>query len=287
MVDLKIKNHRFAEEPFNAARWTGGVITPTVLIFHDTAGRLDKFNSARYLQDNPSKVSVHLVLERDGSVEQQVPFNRRANHAGRSSYNGREGCNDFTIGVEIVNPGKMTAGKKGFARAWYGQEFDIEEYGIQEIETKEHGAGYWMPYTEAQIEAAQAIGVALFGHYDSLIDIQTHWYISPGRKVDTNPMFPLEHVRSRVMGREDFASDAADRHSLEVTKDATLQVDVPDDTLNMRKWPSFNPNVIGQIPNGAIVPVLRTGEFAKRTWSLVSYGGKEGWVVDSYLTPTM
>jgi N-acetylmuramoyl-L-alanine amidase len=284
MYGLNIKNHRFDSVPFNAARWVGGKIKPEVLIMHDTAGRLDKGNSARYLQSNPSKASVHLVVERDGSIEQQVAFNMRANHAGKSRYNGQEWCNNFTIGVEIVNPGKMARGKSGFARAWYGQELNIEEYGIQWLETKEHGEGYFMPYTEEQIAAAEKIAVALFAKYSSLIDIQTHWYISPGRKIDTNPLFPLEQIRSRVMGREDFADETASDQSVDLGADMTVQVNAPGDTLNMRRWPSFNPNIIGAIPHGTIVPILRSGEFAGREWSLVVYGGKEGWVVDSYLT---
>jgi N-acetylmuramoyl-L-alanine amidase len=284
MADLNIKNHRFDSVPFNAARWVGDTIKPEVLICHDTAGRLDKGNSARYLQSNPSKTSVHLVLERDGSIEQQVAFNNRANHAGKSRYNGRDWCNNFTIGVEIVNPGKMVRGKPGFARAWYGQEFNIEEYGIQWLKTDQHGEGYFMPYTEEQIAGVEKIAVTLFAKYPSLTDIQTHWYISPGRKIDTNPLFPLEQIRSRVMGREDFADKAASDHSVDLGSDVTVQINAPGDTLNMRRWPSFNPNIIGEIPHATIVPVLRSGEFAGREWSLVVYGGKEGWVVDSYLT---
>lgn len=29
-------------------------------------------------------------------------------------------------------------------------------------------------------------------------EIITHWLISPGRKIDTNPLFPLEQVRAAV-----------------------------------------------------------------------------------------
>ena len=47
------------------------------------------------------KVSSHLLIERDGSITQFVPFNKKAWHAGVSSYQGRENCNEFSIGIEI------------------------------------------------------------------------------------------------------------------------------------------------------------------------------------------
>lgn len=47
------------------------------------------------------RVSSHLLIRRDGEVVQYVPFQRRAWHAGASSYLGRERCNDFSIGIEL------------------------------------------------------------------------------------------------------------------------------------------------------------------------------------------
>lgn len=47
------------------------------------------------------EVSAHCVIKRDGSVEQYVPFELRAWHAGVSSYEGTEGCNDYSIGIEL------------------------------------------------------------------------------------------------------------------------------------------------------------------------------------------
>jgi AmpD protein len=47
------------------------------------------------------KVSAHFLVRRDGSVIQFVPPERRAWHAGVSSWRGRERCNDFSIGIEL------------------------------------------------------------------------------------------------------------------------------------------------------------------------------------------
>ena len=47
------------------------------------------------------QVSSHIVIQRDGLITQYVPFNKRAWHAGISEYQGREKCNDFSIGIEL------------------------------------------------------------------------------------------------------------------------------------------------------------------------------------------
>ena len=47
------------------------------------------------------KVSSHILIRRDGEIIQFVPFNRRAWHAGESSFKGMSGCNDFSIGIEL------------------------------------------------------------------------------------------------------------------------------------------------------------------------------------------
>ena len=47
------------------------------------------------------KVSSHFLVRRDGELVQYVSVNRRAWHAGNSCYDGRECCNDFSIGIEL------------------------------------------------------------------------------------------------------------------------------------------------------------------------------------------
>jgi Negative regulator of beta-lactamase expression len=47
------------------------------------------------------RVSSHLLIRRDGELTQYVPFHRRAWHAGASSWQGRERCNDYSIGIEL------------------------------------------------------------------------------------------------------------------------------------------------------------------------------------------
>ncbi len=47
------------------------------------------------------RVSAHMFVDRMGSVTQFVPLQARAWHAGESTFQGRENCNDFSIGIEL------------------------------------------------------------------------------------------------------------------------------------------------------------------------------------------
>jgi len=54
------------------------------------------FETIRGLQ-----VSAHFLVRRDGRVQQFVSTDRRAWHAGVSSWQGRPNCNDYSIGIEL------------------------------------------------------------------------------------------------------------------------------------------------------------------------------------------
>jgi N-acetyl-anhydromuramoyl-L-alanine amidase len=64
-------------------------------------GRLDPDAHPYFRDIAPLRVSSHLCIARDGAVTQYVPFDRRAWHAGVSNWQGRERCNDFSIGIEL------------------------------------------------------------------------------------------------------------------------------------------------------------------------------------------
>src|SRR3984885_282325 len=49
----------------------------------------------------PGRVSAHVLVRRDGTPVQFVPFAARAWHAGISEYQGRAACNDFSVGIEL------------------------------------------------------------------------------------------------------------------------------------------------------------------------------------------
>lgn len=169
---------------------------PTGILLHDTAGRLTPGSSVSWFADPRSRVSAHFVVEIDGSVTQMVDCDCIAHHAGKSSWDGKPGCNSRFIGIEIVNPGKLTPA----GVAWFGEVFE----GAIFASTKEHGSGCWLPYTPAQIEAVKRICKAIVEAYP-IKHICTHWQVSPGRKVDCNPLFPLDEVKAYAFSRQPTA----------------------------------------------------------------------------------
>lgn len=196
-TDLHIANGRLAGVPFKPARASGGPIAPDLIILHDTAGRLEKGSSVAWFQSPECKTSAHIVIEIDGSITQMVPLDRKAFHAGQSAWGGRVFCNSFSIGIEIVNPGRLDAD----GMSWFKQRFD----GSLARATSAHGSGRWLPYTPAQIAAVIAVCRAICRHYPAVNEIVGHHDVSPGRKVDPTPLFPWDHVRHAVLDGEDEA----------------------------------------------------------------------------------
>jgi N-acetyl-anhydromuramoyl-L-alanine amidase len=64
-------------------------------------GDLDRREHPYYETIAHLHVSAHLFIDRQGVVYQFVPLIKRAWHAGISCFQGRERCNDFSIGIEL------------------------------------------------------------------------------------------------------------------------------------------------------------------------------------------
>ena len=106
------------------------------------------------------RVSAHLLGRRDGTVVQYVPFNLKAWHAGKSWFEGREQCNDFSIGIELEG-----CDERPFSDAQYGSLIAIT-------------AGLLEAYPGLSAER-------ICGHSD----------IAPGRKTDPGPCFDWSRYR--------------------------------------------------------------------------------------------
>ena len=100
------------------------------------------------------QVSSHFLIERNGSLTQFVGTQQRAWHAGISSFQGVQNCNDFSVGIELE--------------------------GCDES-----------PYNDAQYAALATLTVLLLNRYPALTRqrIVGHCDISPGRKTDPGPSF--------------------------------------------------------------------------------------------------
>ncbi|OHC90149.1 MAG: N-acetyl-anhydromuranmyl-L-alanine amidase [Sideroxydans sp. RIFOXYD2_FULL_59_7] len=97
------------------------------------------------------RVSSHFLIRRTGEIVQYVPCHQRAWHAGVSIWQGRERCNDFSLGIELE-----------------GSDF--------------------VPFTEAQYRRLSYLSRRLKREYP-IRDIVGHADIAPLRKTDPGPYF--------------------------------------------------------------------------------------------------
>jgi len=81
-----------------------GVIRPEIILLHYT-GMADAEVALTRLCQPGGEVSTHYFVYEDGRLVQCVPEERRAWHAGESSWAGMDDINSRSVGIEIVNPG--------------------------------------------------------------------------------------------------------------------------------------------------------------------------------------
>ncbi|HET7131625.1 MAG TPA: 1,6-anhydro-N-acetylmuramyl-L-alanine amidase AmpD [Gammaproteobacteria bacterium] len=106
------------------------------------------------------RVSAHVLIRRNGELVQFVPFGARAWHAGKSSWQGREACNDYSIGIECE--------------------------GTDDL-----------PYADAQYAALRELLPRLSEAYPRITPdrIVGHSDVAPGRKTDPGASFDWARVR--------------------------------------------------------------------------------------------
>lgn len=214
MARIEIRNHRAFLNgnpvPFRQTPNGGAPLVPQGIICHDTAGDLPGKGSVNWLTDPAAKASAHFVIGYDGSITQLQALNRQCWHAGASQYRGRQNCNGFTIGIEIANPGAMVKFGAGYSNGGAAKpEKGVKvpaSMDVRKASSPHHGLAYWLAYSDAQIATVTELCRAIAAAYNIQF-ITTHWdiCIPKGRKVDTNPLFPLEELRANVLGARPVA----------------------------------------------------------------------------------
>ncbi len=113
------------------------------------------------------RVSAHFLIRRDGELVQFVSLDDRAWHAGKSCFDGRECCNDFSIGIELE-----------------GCDNEV--------------------YETVQYERLVELSGTLMGRYPGISParIVGHCDIAPGRKTDPGQAFDWNYFRRLLAGKE-------------------------------------------------------------------------------------
>lgn len=173
-------------------------ISPIYLIMHYTAGTTLS-GTVSWFQNRDAQASAHVVIDRNGAIVQMVSFNRRAWHAGKSKWGSLESMNSYSIGIELVNAGKLRRNPAGQWVNWSKKVIPDDEVLVatHKAETGETG---WHEYSPEQINVAIDVGVLLHNKYN-FTDVLGHDDVSPGRKVDPGPLFPIDSFRSVILGR--------------------------------------------------------------------------------------
>ncbi len=106
------------------------------------------------------RVSAHVLVRRAGEIVQYVPFHRRAWHAGASSWEGRPGVNDVSVGIELE--------------------------GCDDV-----------PYEDVQYRRLAELVRALAWAYPGITPerVVGHSDVAPGRKTDPGPAFDWPRLR--------------------------------------------------------------------------------------------
>ena len=113
------------------------------------------------------KVSAHLLIKRTGEVVQFVAINERAWHAGQSSFEGRDNCNDYSIGIELEGTDNIN-------------------------------------FTAQQYQQLVRISLLIMKHYPLITTkrITGHENIAPGRKTDPGKHFDWQHFFQSLKNTE-------------------------------------------------------------------------------------
>lgn len=171
---------------------------PDNIIIHFTSGSSGE-SSLSWLTNPQSNASAHVLIYRDGTIKQMVPFNIQAWHAGRSHWKGKHGLNRYTLGIEIDNAGPLTKVGDHY-ESWFKKQYSEDEvYTVRDSSEREYK--YWHDYTEKQIDVVFNLCVDLVYKYQTIKNILGHEEISPGRKVDPGPAFPLDKLREWIINK--------------------------------------------------------------------------------------
>lgn len=134
------------------------------VIIHATATP-DKDSPLSWLTNPESKVSAHYVVDSLGGIWHLVHEQNIAWHAGESEFNGMSGVNNFSIGIELVNPNDDKT-----------------------------------PYPQEQIDACSGLVSAICLDYGITSNaVVGHCDIAPGRKTDPGKAFPWDDFRMSLI----------------------------------------------------------------------------------------
>jgi N-acetylmuramoyl-L-alanine amidase len=247
-------------------------IQPEYVVMHYTAGPSVKA-AVNTLISKSAQVSSHLVIGRDGSIVQLVPFNMVAWHAGVSSWEGRSSLNNFSFGIELDNNGRLS--RTGSKWSSIFKQIIPDAQLIVAKHKNGRGPFGWQTYTDAQLATAVEACRALFLAYQ-LRDVMGHDDIAPQRKSDPGPAFPMDSFRAQVKDQLSYSP---------AVYTATTNLSIRDAASSLGKLV-----IPGMLPKGVQLNRFEIQNGYMRVKALDEIDGiqdLEGWVVARYVQKGM
>ncbi|HHW7568691.1 TPA: 1,6-anhydro-N-acetylmuramyl-L-alanine amidase AmpD [Mannheimia haemolytica] len=123
-------------------------------------GKLDPTAHPYFEEIKDLRVSAHCLINREGEITQYVNFNDMAWHAGVSCFEGREKCNEYSIGIELEGSNNQ-------------------------------------PFTQAQYQSLANLTKSIQQSYPLITDerITGHCHIAPERKIDPGQYFDWAYYK--------------------------------------------------------------------------------------------
>lgn len=268
---MDIKNHRLVDGWYKESPNHGGPLeSPTLLVMHFTAsGGTGPEGDADYFLKAASRVSAHVVLGRNGKPLQVVPFDTVAWHAGVSIWRGRPNCNEYSIGIEVDNWGKLIQTADRQIRSPAGDVIAPSQ-AVWLTHKHETAPAWWEAYNPTQLAALDDLTRSILAAYPTITEVVGHDDIAPGRKIDPGPAFPMARFAELVSGR---ATQPIPQRTVVVSR------------LNARGGPGLQFAVIGDFAEGEKVEVLYDSPagWAQVNGVLANGTSATAWVADRYL----
>ena len=141
--------------------WNERQLPVSMVVLHYT-GMRTAAEALDRMCDPAAEVSAHYMIDEDGTVIRLVSEDKRAWHAGRSSWRGITDINSASVGIELVNPG--------------------------------HEWGY-RPFADAQMDALLPLLADIIDRHDiPRANVVGHSDIAPARKEDPGELFDWDRL---------------------------------------------------------------------------------------------
>lgn len=164
---------------------------PKLVMLHSNG--IDSAETAiNLLSSTQINASVHVLVDRDGTFVQMVNFRDSAWHTGKGIWAGSTNLNRQSIGIQLINWGRLQKAEDGRYLTDSGREISVDE--VRQI-----GNEYWQSFTSQQMQTLQLV-LALIAKNYPIKDIIGHCEASPGRRSDPGPLLPVTQLEAITLG---------------------------------------------------------------------------------------